>query len=122
MRRITDAQQAGTIPGAQPVDADREQLYVVPCLQLVHAIGKERQGCGDPLPERRQTLLLDVLGGVLGNDIGELEVVAAVEYGEEAARVEAPPARRVARTTRDAHPKNIDRGADILDLEPCLGA
>jgi hypothetical protein len=57
-----------------------------------------------------------------GNDVSELEIVAAVEHGEEATGRNAPSETRVAGKTRDPHPEHIDRRADVLDFEAGLVA
>src|SRR5579883_2415961 len=42
MRRISDAKQAGFVPLAQTINLDREQFYLVPVFDLLHAVAEKR--------------------------------------------------------------------------------
>jgi hypothetical protein len=61
VRRIADAQKAGTVPLRQPVNFDGEQLDRIPILKFADTVSsKGRQLC-DAVTERRQPLFPNLL-------------------------------------------------------------
>jgi hypothetical protein len=47
VRRIADAEQAGTIPPTQSIDGDGEELDIVPVLNFIDTVGEEGGDLGD---------------------------------------------------------------------------
>ena len=68
--------------------------------------------CGTPAARPR-----DALGVALGDHVGELPVVAAVEHRKEAAGVDAAAGAGIVGLARDPHPEHVDGRADVLDLK-----
>src|SRR5690242_12780477 len=123
MRGIADAKQAGLVPLLQPVDLDGEQLDVVEARDLIHAIAQKRRQLHNPLAKLRQAFALHPVDAALGNDIGALPVVAAVEHHHHLAGFDmAAGFLGVAGAPRNAEPEYVDWRADVLDREPCAFA
>src|SRR5206468_8387149 len=95
------------------------KLHVVPALDFLRPIAKVRRHFRDGRTKGREALCLDLLGRTLGNDIGALPIVAAIEHHEYLAGPEATERRiAVARLSRQVHPEHVDRRAEVVDLEP----
>ena len=106
------------MPRPQPVQLDGQKLDVVPARQFADAIAQFRRDAHNRRPKRFDALCLHSLRTALGNDIGALPIVAAVDHHEN--RAGANAAERlgaVARSPRDPHPQHVDRRAKIFDRE-----
>ena len=69
------------------VDLYGEELDLVPRVDLGGAIGEERDDACDALLEGGEAFLLDLREGAFGDEVGDLEVVDAVDENDEAAIV-----------------------------------
>ncbi len=104
----------------EPLDAHGEQLEIVHC-QIAHAIGEcrhqPRDGGSHPPDARGPHLLCRALG----NDVGALPVVAAVEHHQDAARIEATQhLLGIARLVAQPEPQHVHRRAEVADLDAGL--
>src|SRR5581483_6435029 len=89
-----DAEQPGQIPSAQAIDRNRQQVYLLPVLQLGDAIGKKRRYPRDLGAERRQAVAPNPVEAALANHEGALPVLAAIDEQENPAELDA--AERIA--------------------------
>src|SRR5690348_1321179 len=90
MRRVPDAQESRAIPAPEPIDADSEQLDLVPVIELVDAPAGERRESGDAFAEGCEPLGTDDLRAALGNHEPTLPVSAAIDHDEDVSLVETP--------------------------------
>ena len=117
VRGVADAQQPRPVPRAQPVDARRSSsLTSSHDFSSSTRVARNGSALATVCRNAGSPACLDALGVALGDHVGELEVVAAVEHGEEAAGRDAPAEAGIAGAARDAHPEHVDGRADVLDL------
>ena len=85
--------EAGAVPAGEAVDLNGERSELIPCGDLVDAIGKEGDEADEGVAKGRETRRLNVgEEGVFGNDEAALEIVAAVDKDGEAAVVDVAEA------------------------------
>ena len=121
--RVADAQQPRPMPYPQAVDRHAQQLDVVPVAQFGGAVAQVRGEPGDFIAESRQAALLNLGIAALGNDIGALPIVFAVQHHQDATGVDTPQGlRRIVGPPRQPHPQHVHRRAEIVDGEPGLPA
>ena len=115
VRGIADTEQAGARPLAQAIDGDGQELYVVPIFPGGGAIAEERRDRGDVLGESRQTFLLERGQGVLGNYVGALPVITAVESDQNPAGAEtAQSFVGIRGLAGETHPEDVDGSAQVV--------
>ena len=118
MRGVADAQQPRPRPALQPVDRDRQQLDVVPALHVSEPRFEDRRHPRDVVEQRRQSPRLHGVILPLGDDIGALPVVAAIERHHHLAGVDARKhALAFVAPLAGAKPQHVHRRADFLDRE-----
>lgn len=118
MSRISDAQEAGTMPAREPVDLHRQQLDFLPILQLCHAAAKKRCNPRDILSERFETLPLELLEGILWNDETRLKVVVPVDQDQHFSKIDmSQHLLAILSLAADAEPKHVDRNAQFPHLQ-----
>ncbi len=107
------------MPAHQSVDGDGEQLDVVPARDLADAVAHEGGERGDAIAERRQSLGADFVERSLGDYIGALPVLAAIDHHQD------PPGPgdehrlvAVGRLARQAEPQDIHRRAERHHRQP----
>ena len=119
MGRVADAQQAGLPPGVEAVHRHAQQLHVVPATDFVHAPGKRRRGTRDGLAECIEPARPQGIDATLGDDVGALPIVVAVDHGQEVAGVDEAAALVVVRgRLRQAHPQHVDGRTDVAHPQP----
>jgi hypothetical protein len=119
MRRIANAQKARTPPALQPVDGDAQQTDIVEAPDLFSPFSLERQQPADIRAERCNSALAHLVSTALGDDIGALPVVAAIDAHEKPAWIEAPAALiGVGLFPGKPEPHHVDRRAEFLHFEP----
>jgi hypothetical protein len=119
---VADQQDARGVPAAQAVDHDGEHVDVVPRLESVGPSGQ--RGCqpGDVVHQLLQAGGVHRVVAALGDDVGDLEVVAPVDHHEPHARTddEGQPVG-VGSLPRQPEPQHVHRraeGAGALPEEP----
>ena len=118
MGRIADAEQPRAIPALEAVDGHGEKLDVIPGGDLADAVGEGRIEAHQRGAKGLQPLGAQPVEAALGNDIGALPIIAAVERDEHHAGLDA--AERllaVIGPLGEAEPQHVHRRAEILDLE-----
>src|SRR6266700_4753569 len=79
MSRIADEQQTRVMPARKPICLDREQRDLLPLLQSVYTIRHRGHEVCHRFAQRLQTPGMQLLISTLGNNIGDLPVLEAVE-------------------------------------------
>ena len=103
MSGIADAQQPGPIPLAQAIDANRQQLDIIPIAELTDAVARKRDQGRDLVAQGGQPPLPHFIGGSLGYDIGALPIVPTVDHRQDPAGLDAAEALpRIAGPARQA--------------------
>src|SRR5271157_531613 len=91
------------------VDLDAEELDLVPGVDLAGAASKEGDDALQALVEFVEAVLPDLVEASLGNEVGDLEIIDAVNENGEAAVIHVAEAGfRVRRQAREPEPENID--------------
>ena len=118
MGGVADAKQAGPGPTLQAIDRHREQLHIVPCLHVGDAVLQDRHHRHDIVTKGVEAARLDRIVLALGDDIGALPVVAAVESHHHLAGLDARKQPFLfVRTLAGTKPKYVHRRTDFLDIE-----
>src|SRR5437868_15417390 len=118
MGAVTNAKQAFAVPFSQTVDLDGEEFDFCPIVQLRDSIFQERSEANDVTMQGGQAALLDRVELAFWDNKTDLEIIAPVEENEQ-----FPLAKKSKRLGRvgfsfgKAHPKDVDRNAEFLDLE-----
>ena len=113
VRRIADAQHAVGVPAAQPIELHVKQFHVIKRGQRVHPIGQRRHHAHQHAVQRFDALRPHLGVGSLGNDVGDLVVVAAVDQDGPVAGFErAGESGRVVGLTRQSEPPDVHRRAE----------
>ena len=121
MGGVPDAQQARPVPPGKPVDADGEQLHVLPAANLSHTVGGERRELRHSAPECLEAARVDRLDGSLRDDVAALPVLAAVDHDEDPADVEAPHGLcGIGGSPGEAEPQDVHRCAELQTMEEGL--
>lgn len=116
-------QQPGLVPRSQPIDDYRQQLDLVPVVQLLNPIAEQRHERPDSIAERRQAARADVVDSAFRDHERALPVVVAVDHHEDDAGVEiADQSFRVRALSRNPHPQDVNGRAEVLDGQACLRA
>src|SRR5271165_1977198 len=98
------------------VDLDAEELDLVPGVDLAGAASKEGDDALQALVEFVEAVLPDLVEASLGNEVGDLEIIDAVNENGEAAVIHVAEAGfRVRRQAREPEPENIDGHASLDD-------
>ena len=85
---------------------------------VVHPAGGEARDCFQPVAEFGKPVRLDGVKAALGNQIGALPVIGAIDHHEELAALDlADQIDRIARQDRQAQPQHVEGRAQILDLQ-----
>ncbi len=79
VRRIADAQRAVAVPAPQPIELYIKQFHVIERLQCVDAVGEPGHQVRQRPVQCLNTLRAQLGIAALGNDVGDLVVVAAVD-------------------------------------------
>ena len=98
MGGVADREQAGPVPGRQPVELDGQQLDLVPARSSPTRRPGTARSRRRRRGNRRRPLLAQRLRHALGEDIGALPIIAAVDQGEQPAGLDhagGPRCRRV---------------------------
>src|SRR4029453_13724549 len=118
MGAVTNAKQAVAVPFSQAVDLDGEEFDLCPIIQLADSIFQERSETNDVAMQGGQAALLDRVELAFWDNKTDLEIIAPVEENEQ-----FPVAKKSKRLWRivfplgKAHPKDVNRDAEFLDLE-----
>jgi len=88
VRGIADAEKAAAGPVAQAIDGDGEELDVVPIFQFDGAALQNGGDRFEVVAKGGQAIFLDGCESTLGDDVGALPVIAAVESYEELSSAE----------------------------------
>src|SRR5579863_1391292 len=114
MRRIADAKQARGGPGYQAIDCHAEQLDIVERPQFIKPVFEKRSADGDRSPEGLDARRAHTLSTALGNYVGTLPVVIAIDGDDHRSGLEMTQyVDRIAGTLREAEPEHIDRCPQI---------
>src|SRR4029077_13788250 len=109
---VADTEQAGARPFAKAINANTEEIDVLPVGEIGHPIAEMGRDVRDVGAKRGQATALNFLVGAFQDDPGTLPVVAAVDRNEHFPWFEiAESAERIIGTPRDSHPENIHRSA-----------
>ena len=132
VRGVADAEQARSVPLLEAVDLHGEQFHLLPRGELIDTglaagagLAEKGDELGDIAAERIEARRLD--GGresAFPNDVAALEVVAAVDGNEHAAKVDVTKAFfGVVLTARYAEPEHVDGHAplDVLEVGGLCG-
>ena len=120
VRGVADAEQTRRGPSFEMIDLHGEEFDLVPGVDLGDAVGEEGGDACDALLEGFEALLLDLREAVFGNDVGDLEVVDAVDEDDETAVVHvAEAAFCVGWFAREAEPEDVDGHTRVDDLHVC---
>ncbi len=87
MRSIADQEQARKMPFPQPVDLHREQLDLLPTLELVHPISQIRRDAPNRLAKCVDAFMLGLFERTLRNNQPGLEVIAAIDQDQHSSVV-----------------------------------
>src|SRR5665213_2012293 len=118
MRGVADAEQARKMPFPQPVDLHREQFDPIPAFEFVHAMSEVRRNAPNGLAKRIDPVALGLLERTLRDNQASLKIVATVDQDQRPAIVDIPQQLLgIARSTRNAKPKHIDRHTELLHLK-----
>src|SRR5436189_642190 len=118
MGAVTNAKQAFAVPFSQTVDLDSEEFDLCPIIQLRDSIFQERSEADDVAMQSGQAAPLDCIELAFWDNKTDLEIIASVEENKQ-----LPVAKKSKRLWRivfpfgKAHPKDVDRHAEFLDLE-----
>ncbi len=100
------------------IDLDGEELDLVPGVDLGGAAGEEGDDALEALAEGGEAVLLDAEEVALGDEVADLEVVAAVDEDDDAAEVDvAEGVFGVVGLAGDAEPEDVDGDALLFEGE-----
>jgi hypothetical protein len=101
---------------AAAVDGHGQQLHVVPITQLADAVAQHGLDFHDALAQRVEAARLEVVEAALGDHVGALPVVAAIEHHQDVTGLEPAQHRAlIAGIARQPHPQHVDRRAEVVD-------
>ena len=89
---VSDAEQTGRGPAHEMVYLDREQLDLVPGVDLGGAAREKWNDAFEALVEFIEAILLNLVEAALGDDVGDLIVVEAIDEDNQAAIVDVAEA------------------------------
>ena len=108
---------ARTMP--QPVHLHPQRAHVLPAPQLAYAVLEERDQLGHRGPEATQPRLVQLVGGGLGDEVGDLPVDAPVEQDQQVPGGQpAEGLRGVGGAPRQAEPEHVDGHAELGGAQP----
>ena len=123
MRGIANAEQAGEMPPREVIDLHGEQLDLVPAIEFLHALAKERNHAENVLMEGFQTFFLEHFERALSDEETTLPIVAAIDHDDAAPGLEiAETGMRIVGVARHTHPEDIEGRAQIGDRQSALFA
>src|SRR5205823_15123392 len=109
MRVVADAEQSFPAPFSQAINLNREQLDLVPIVELRDSIFQERSECDNVPMQGSQAAVLYLIEPAFWNNKSDLEIVAAIEKHEQlSVSKKAKRLRRVVLSLGNAHPKHVD--------------
>ena len=118
MGAVTNAKQTFAIPFSQAIDLDGEEFDLCPIIQLRYSIFQERSEAHDVAMQGGQAALLDRVELAFWDNKTDLEIITPVEENEQfPVSKKSKRLWRIALPFGKAHPKDIDRYAEFLDLE-----
>ncbi len=123
MGGIADAEKARAGPVAEAIDGDGEEFDVAPIFQLRSAALEKGSDGFKVTAKGGQAFSLESSKRALGNHVGALPIVFAIESDEDFSV--AKTAERlcgIAGLARNAHPEDVDGSAEIDDFEAGLFA
>ena len=124
MGGVTDAKKPGPRPFFQPVHCHGQKLDLVEVLDRF--VDAARGKAGDrfqAISELGQAVRLDGVEAALGDQIGALPVIGAIDHHEQLAVPHlADQVGGIARQHRQAQPQHVERRAQVVDLQAGLVA
>src|SRR3984957_13930415 len=119
MSVIADEQEPRAVPAAETIDGYREHFDVVPGPKLAGTAGEDRHHCRKPSAQRLEAGRANCIEAVFADEISALIIGAAVDRDQNASRGNVREQNgRIAWKPRKAHPKDVDRSAELDRLTP----
>src|SRR5207248_5723443 len=118
MGAVTNAEQALAVPFSQTIDLDGKEFDLCPVIQLGDSVLQKGSEPNDIVMQDRQAALLDRVELAFWDNKTDLKIIAAVEQDEQFPMPkESKRLWRIVLSFGKAHPEDVDRHAEFLDLE-----
>ena len=89
MRCVSNAEEPGPVPLAQPIDLNRQQLDVVPIAELADTIFQERIHLHDVGAKSVDATTPNLVESSFRNDERALPIIPAIEHHENTSKIDA---------------------------------